>query len=92
VPTPPRGNYFTLLVTDADEFTIANPLNLVPGQRITYDIKNGAGRNMGTITWGPLFLLAGGSFTTPANGKRRLITFRYDGTNLVEESRSQGDT
>ena len=87
-----RGNYFTLLVADADGFTIANPLNLVPGQRITYDIKNGAGRNMGTITWGHLFLLAGGSFTNPANGKRRLITFRYDGTNLVEESRSQGDT
>src|SRR5437879_6714058 len=87
-----RGNYFTLLVTDADGFTIANPLNLVPGQRITYDIKNGAGRNMGTITWGHLFLLAGGSFTNPANGKRRLITFRYDGANLVEESRSQGDT
>ncbi len=87
-----RGNYFTLLVTDADGFTIANPLNLVPGQRITYDIKNGAGRNMGTITWGQLFLLAGGSFTNPANGKRRLITFRYDGANLVEESRSQGDT
>src|SRR3989441_381065 len=87
-----RGNYFTLLVTDADGFTIANPLNLVPGQRITYDIKNGAGQNMGPITWGHLFLLAGGSFTNPANGKRRLITFRYDGANLVEESRSQGDT
>jgi hypothetical protein len=87
-----RGNYFTLLVTDANDFTIANPANLVIGQRITYDVKNGAGREMGAVKWGKLFLLAGGAFPSPVKGKRRMVTFRYDGATLVEESRSSADT
>jgi hypothetical protein len=87
-----RGNYFTLLVTDANDCTIANPANLVIGQRITYDVKNGAGREMGAVKWGDLFLLAGGAFPSPAKGKRRMVTFRYDGATLVEESRSSADT
>src|SRR6185312_10336799 len=87
-----RGNYFTLLVADANVFTIANPSNLVIGQRLTFDVKNGTSQAMGAIKWGNLFLLAGGAFTNPSHGKRRMITFRYDGANLVEESRSSADT
>ena len=45
---------------------------------------------MGAVTWGSAFKLAG-AFTTPATGKRRIITFRYDGASWVERNRTAAD-
>lgn len=84
------GRQFAIVATNGTAFTISNPTNALTGVRITYDIKNSSGGALGVITWGAAFLLAG-AFTNPANGKRRTITFCYDGTNWVEESRAAAD-
>lgn len=82
--------YCTIVATDTNAFTISNPTNAVTGRQLTYDIKNSSGGSQGTITWDTLFKLAG-AFTNAANTKRRTITFRYDGTNWVEQNRAPAD-
>lgn len=78
------GWYFTLAATASR--TIGLPTNPRNGQRITYDILNSSGGAM-TTTWNGVFKLAG-AWVDPANTKRRKITFTYDGTNWVEDSRT----
>jgi hypothetical protein len=88
---PAAGDYFSINVTDGNAFTVANPSMDVPGKRLTILIRNTSGGALGTITWGSAYRLAG-AFTNPANGLRRLITFRYDTLGLwLEESRSATD-
>ncbi len=41
-------------------------------------------------TWNAVFTLAG-AWVDPANTKRRVITFRHNGTNWVEQSRTPND-
>lgn len=83
-----KGPY-KITVTNGTAFTVANPAN--PYARdITYDILNSSGGAMGAITWDTQFLLAG-AFTNPANGKRRTITFYWDGTSWVEKNRAAAD-
>lgn len=81
---------FYLNVTNGTAFTIANPTNKFAGLDITYEIKNSSGGAMGAVTWGADFLLAG-AFVAPANTKRRMYSFRHDGTNWVEQWRSAAD-
>lgn len=84
------SHLFTIVATNTTAYTISNPTNPAAGQTITFDIKNSSGGTMGVITWGGSFLLAG-AFTNPANGKRRTISFYYDGTNWVETNRAAAD-
>lgn len=87
------GDDFSIVVTDANPFTIALPtfLPVAPDvQHVTYDIVNNSGGAMGAITWPGNFLLAG-AFTNPANNKRRTITFKAQGVTLVELSRAAAD-
>ena len=51
-----------------------------PGDKITFDIKNSSGGAL-TITWDPLYISS--TYTPPANGKRNVISFVYDGTKFV---------
>jgi hypothetical protein len=86
----PQG-VLTLSVTNGTGFTLSNPTNVSKGQQVTYDITNSSGGAMGTVTWSGNFHLAG-SFSNPANGKHRTITFYSpDGTNLYEISRAAAD-
>jgi hypothetical protein len=88
------GNLFKLTVTNGTAFTLSTPTNPAQGQVITYDILNSSGGAHGVITWGSGFLNGGagtvgsGAFTGIANGKRRTISFYYDGTNWIELSRT----
>lgn len=88
------GGYFTLNITDGVAFAFSAPTNPVAGGLLTYDIKNGSGGAHGTITWNSAFLggaagaVGTGAFVTIANTKRRIIQFRYDGTNWIEVSRT----
>lgn len=86
------GNIFSITATNGTGFTVSNPTGFVAGQIITYDFKNSSGGSMGACTFGAAFLTAG-AFQTPgiANGKRRTITFYFDGTNWVEVSRAAAD-
>ncbi len=81
----PMGVYKNIITIGAGTaFSVDNPTNLMIGQQLTYWIKNSTGGNMGAVTWGSggTFLLPGGTFTRPANGKSTMIQFVYDGTNL----------
>jgi hypothetical protein len=84
-----KGDIQRVTVTDTNAFTIAAVTNTDPG-RITFDILNSSGGVMGTITWDASFHLAG-SFTNPANGKRRTITFASEGSNWFEVGRAAAD-
>ena len=83
------GRTFSLVATSNIAFAIANPTN--PGylQEITITILNASGGPLGAVTWGTAFKLA--AWTSPANVFSRSISFRYNGTNWVEFSRTPAD-
>lgn len=89
-PDTSLGGFQKCTISDASAVTINAPLHATAGQELVFDILNSSGSAMGTITWNAVFKLAG-SFTNPANGKRRTITFYYDGTNWVELCRAAAD-
>lgn len=70
------GNRFEIVASDTSPFTINAPSNPSDGQEITVWVANSSGGTLGTITWDSAFHLAG-SFTAPATGHNRSITFRY---------------
>jgi hypothetical protein len=79
-------------VTDGVAFTMSLPTGYLVGQTLTYYIKNNSGGAMGAITWNAGFFLAGGTFTNPAAGKARSITFFYQGGGkFAELSRASAD-
>lgn len=90
-PKPNQAPYLTLVVTDGNAFTIANALPTAGSGSFTLTITNSSGGAMGTITWDTKYIFTNGSWTNPANGKSRNITFFYDGTNFVEQARSGQD-
>jgi hypothetical protein len=83
------GNQFQLSVNDGVAFAIAAPTNAAEGQVATYVIRNISGGVMGAVTWNAIFKLA--AWVNPANGFSRSITFRYDGANWIEISRTPSD-
>lgn len=89
-PDPNQGKVFTIAPTDTNAMTIAAPAASLSGQEIVFDILNSSGGSMGTITWNALYKLAG-AFSNPANGKRRTITFVYNGSAWVEMCRAAAD-
>lgn len=77
-------------VTTNGAITVKPPVGLGPGQRLTLRFINTSGGAMGTITWDPVYHLAG-AFVAPANNNRRSIDFIYDGTTLHESGRNTAD-
>jgi hypothetical protein len=69
-------------VTNATGFTIANPTNSVDTQMIIITLKNTSGGVMATPTWDTAYKLA--TFTKPANGFRRSVTFFREGSTWYE--------
>lgn len=83
------GQQFVVTITDGVGFTLSNPTNLTTGQQITYTLRNTSGGAAGTLTLGNIFKAA--TWTQAANANSRSITFQYNGTNLVEISRTPAD-
>lgn len=82
--------FFTITATNSTAFTIASPLYpIFDGQTITFTIKNTSGGALGTATWGALYKLA--TWTQPATGFNRSITFTFNGTNFIELNRTAVD-
>jgi hypothetical protein len=73
---------FRITATNATPFTINNPTGLTYGQQITIIVRNTSGGALGLITWDTIYKMA--TFTPPANGKTRSVTFLYDSSNLIE--------
>lgn len=83
------GNEVVLTVSTAGAQTIAAPTNPLTGQHLTYVWRNTSGGALGAFTWNAIFKLA--AWTSPATAYSRSITFRYDGTNWIERSRTPAD-
>ncbi len=82
------GNIFHLSTSSSR--TMGAPTNGTAGQTITYRINNASA---GAITtgWNGAFSLAGASWTDPGAGKKRTITFYFDGGTWYETGRAGGD-
>lgn len=68
--------------TNSTSFTISNPTNAVTGGLLMVQVENTSGGILGVITWDTAYKMA--SFTKPATGFNRTVTFRYNGTNWIE--------
>lgn len=86
-----RKGPFRITATNGTAYTISTPTNPVYGNTITYDILNSSGGAMGVVTWGAAFKLDATGFVNPANGKRKTISFYYDGTNWVQVGPTSAD-
>lgn len=80
-------NDFTVTPTDGGAFSFTHAL-ATAGQQITLTIINSVGGALGAATFTG-FKLA--SWTQPADGYSRSITFEYDGSTMREVSRTTAD-
>lgn len=76
-------------VTTTSAFTIGEPTNEFTSATLTYVIYNNSGGSLGTITWDPVFKLAG-TWNSPADGVSKAISFVYDGTSWIETAGTGG--
>lgn len=76
-------------VTTTSAFTIGEPTNEFTSAIVTYVIYNNSGGTLGTVTWDPVFKLAG-TWNSPANGLSKAISFVYDGTSWIETAGTGG--
>lgn len=85
------SNYFQIIVSNGNAFTVSNPINLVGALQQTISIKivNSSGGAMGVITWDTNYRLA--AWTNPANGTSRTIDFEFNGAVWAEKSRTTVD-
>jgi hypothetical protein len=83
------GDVFLIPASSASAITIAPPTVPTTGKRITYVVKNTSGGALGVFTWNAVFKMA--TWTAPATGFSRSITFMYDGTNWIEQYRATAD-
>ena len=70
-PNCTAGSTFTIIVSNATNFTINLPTGGQRGTRITLIIYNGSGGAIGTCTWATGYRLSG--WAQPANGKLRTL-------------------
>lgn len=83
------SNFFTITATNNTPFTINAPTNAVTNLFHTLMIRNASGGVLGLPTFNAVFKMA--TWTQPANGFSRSITFYYNNTNWVEYSRTPAD-
>ena len=76
------GGLATITATNNTAFTINNPINAATGDYLSIQVRNTSGAALGTITWDTLYKMA--TFTKPATGFHRTVTFRFNGTNWDE--------
>jgi hypothetical protein len=85
-----KGYHFVVAATDAKDFVILNPTNPKQGQLYTWEIDNDSGAALGAVGFGSEFSTQG-TFTPPANAKRRTITFRRIRGRYIEIARNTLD-
>lgn len=73
----------------ATAFTINAPTGGITGRDLEITIKNTSAGALGAATWDPIFKMA--AWVNPAAGFSRAITFRPNGANWVEKSRTPAD-
>lgn len=86
-----NGSTVRLTATSNAAFTFGAPTHLVTGQLVTFVIRNTSGGALSATNpfSNGIFKLT--AWTQPGNANSRSITFMYDGTNLIEVSRTAAD-
>lgn len=87
-PDGALGNYFTITATNSTAFTINSPDNPADGQFITIKLSNISGGALGAATWNGYKM---SSWTNPATGFSRSISFVFDGAAWHEAGRTPAD-
>lgn len=82
------ANTFVLTATSS-QVTIPQPTSGTPGQILTITIRNATGAALSPTVWDAHFKKS--TWTDPANGYSRSISFVYYGGNWVEVSRTPSD-
>lgn len=91
-PNSDAGNIQQVFCNNGTAFAINTPSGTASaGQKLTIRVSNISGGSLGTLTWGTGYKLA--SWTQPANGFSRSITFFYDDSTpaWVEIGRTSAD-
>ncbi len=70
-----QGSYGILAVLDSKPMVLANPTNVLPGQKIYFEIVNASNGSIGAVTFGTHFLYGTGSIVWPPRGMRTVLTF-----------------
>lgn len=83
------GEHFLIVATDGVAFTINAPTSPVRGRILVVRIRNTSGGVLGAVTWNAIYKLS--AWAQPGNGFSRSISFRYDGTNWIQESQTGVD-
>src|SRR5689334_2395177 len=85
------GQQVTMPITTGGAFTVANPLNFNPGDKLTLTLSNQSGGAHGAISWGSNFKVAATAITI-ANGFNRTFEFLcVDGVIFRELMRGAAD-
>lgn len=97
-PAPQTHNsqFQKMSITNGTAMTFDVPSLSVQGMTLTLDINNSSGGAHGAINANAIYKLAGGGTVvwagaTIANGKRRTISFYFDGSNWIETARTAAD-
>lgn len=83
------NNQFIVVPTNSSAYIIENPQFAASGMVITITVRNTTGGALGAMSFDTAFKAS--SWTQPANGFNRSITFRYNGTNWIEIGRTAAD-
>lgn len=88
------GQQMVLTITDGSAFGIVTPEYppTTSGNTMTFTLKNTSGGAIGNVTWDTGFKTSWSNVSDkPATGYQRTLTFRWDGTNWVEVSKTPND-
>jgi len=91
------GGYRTIDANNGTAFTINAPTNPPDSgftMELILELKNSSGGALGVATWNAIYKwsnVGNTKPTNPANGKKILVSFRWDGTNWNEQWRSAAD-
>jgi hypothetical protein len=85
------GSIFTITATDNNEFVLNTPTNAVMGQCIMVTIINSSGGALHATDPFGNSAFKHDTWTQPADGYNRSISFYYNGSNWIESSRSIAD-
>lgn len=91
VVDPKQSDIFNIVVPSQEPFTINAADGAFPGQRITVGVTNRSGGRGGDLTWGTEFVLSRDSFERPRNGRKRLVSFYFDGARWIETHQTSGE-
>lgn len=86
-----RSSVAVLTATTNAAFTFGAPTHLISGQLVTFTVRNTSGVALSATNPFSNGVFKLSAWTQPGTGNSRSISFVYNGTNLIEVSRTAAD-